>query len=287
MSTSDESSVNAAQIEYWNSTAGETWALFQEQLDRQIAPLGLRALRALAPATGEAVIDIGCGCGQTSFELAGRVGREGHILGVDISAPMLNVARHRLVSGFAARPEFREVDAQSGDLGHAVFAAAYSRFGVMFFSDPVAAFSNIRKALKPHGRLGFVCWRPLQDNTWMRAPLDAALPFLPPLPPADPMAPGPFAIADADRVRSILHGAGFASVTIEPFDALIGSGDIEQTLALSFKVGPLGSALREHPQQKVNVADAVREVLTSYATPAGVLMPAAVWIVLAHNENPV
>jgi SAM-dependent methyltransferase len=285
MSTSDDSSVNAAQIEYWNATAGETWALFQEQLDRQIAPLGLEALRVLAPATGERIIDIGCGCGQTSLDLARRVGRNSHVVGVDISAPMLDVARHRPLSGSAMRPEFREVDAQSVDLGHCVFDAGFSRFGVMFFSDPVAAFSNIRRSLRPHGRLGFVCWRPLSENTWMLAPLNAALPFLPPPPPADPLAPGPFAFADAARVRSILRDAGFGLVTIEPFDAMIGSGDIEQTLALTFKVGPLGAALRENPQQKGNVADAVRKVLTHYATPAGVLMPAAVWIVLAHNEN--
>jgi SAM-dependent methyltransferase len=285
MSTSDDSSVNAAQIEYWNATAGETWALFQEQLDRQIAPLGLEALRVLAPATGERIIDIGCGCGQTSLDLARRVGRNGHVVGVDISAPMLDVARHRPLSGSALRPQFREVDAQSVDLGHSVFDAAFSRFGVMFFSDPVAALSNIRRSMKPHGRLGFVCWRPLSENTWMLAPLNAALPFLPPPPPADPLAPGPFAFSDAARVRSILLDAGFGLVTIEPFDAMIGSGDIEQTLALTFKVGPLGAALRENPQQKGNVADAVREVLTHYATPAGVLMPAAVWIVLAHNGN--
>ena len=285
MSTRHESSVNAAQIDYWNATAGETWALFQEQLDRQIAPLGLEGLRVLAPATGERVIDIGCGCGQTSLDLARRVGSNGHVVGVDISAPMLDVARHRPLSGSAMRPEFREVDAQSVDLGHAVFDAGFSRFGVMFFSDPIAAFAKIRRSLKPRGRLGFVCWRPLSENTWMLAPLNAALPFLPAPPPADPLAPGPFALSDAGRVRSILRDAGFGSVTIEPFDAIIGSGDIEQTLELTLEVGPLGAALRENPQQKSNVADAVRKVLTHYATPAGVLMPAAVWIVLAHNEN--
>ncbi len=285
MTTSDEPSQNAAQIEYWNATAGETWALFQEQLDRQIEPLGLEALRVLAPAPGETILDIGCGCGQTTWDLASRVQADGHVVGIDISTPMLEVARRRRPATPALQPEFREVDAQSGDLGHAVFDAAFSRFGVMFFSDPIAAFSNIRQALKPHGRLGFVCWRPLQENIWMLVPLNAALPLLPPPIPADPLSPGPFAFADAARVRSILHEAGFGSVSIQPFDLLIGSGDIDKTLALTFKVGPLGAALRENPQQKDKVADAVREALTRYATPAGVLMPAAVWVVLAHNES--
>ena len=279
----DGSSANAAQIEYWNSAAGETWAVFQEQLDRQIAPLGLEALRVLAPAPGEAVLDIGCGCGQTTLDLASRVGSEGQVVGIDISAAMLEVARRRPLSDLTRRPVFREVDAQNGDLGRAVYEAAFSRFGVMFFGDPIAAFSNIRTALKPRGRLGFVCWRPLRENIWMLAPLEAARPRLPAMPPEDPSAPGPFAFADAGRLRSILNGAGFRSVTIEPFDILIGGGDLEQTLALTFKVGPLGAALREHPQQKNKVADAVREALTLYSTPAGVLMPAAVWVVLAHN----
>jgi SAM-dependent methyltransferase len=287
MFQSAELSVNAAQIEYWNATAGETWAQFQEQLDYQIAPLGLEALRVLAAVKGERVIDIGCGCGQTSLDLATRVGTEGRVVGVDISTPMLEVARRRPLPESSARPEFHQVDAQSGDLGRAFFDAAFSRFGVMFFSDPVAAFANIRASLKVHGRLGFVCWRPLQENPWMKAPLDAALPFLPPIPPLDPVAPGPFAFADAGRVRSILLDAGFTSVRIDPFDTRIGGGDIAQTLKLAFRVGPLGSALREHPQLQGKVADAVQDALTHYATPHGILMPAAVWIVLAYNESAV
>jgi SAM-dependent methyltransferase len=285
MATQEEPSANAAQIEYWNASAGETWALFQEQLDRQIAPLGLEAQRVLAAAPGEVILDIGCGCGQTTLDLANRVGSEGHVVGIDISSPMLEVACRRPPADRSLQPEFRKVDAQDGDLGNAVYDAAFSRFGIMFFSDPIAAFSNIRKALKTQGRLGFVCWRPLQENIWMLAPLNAALPLLPALPPADPLAPGPFAFADADRVRSLLRNAGFGSVTIEPFDVMIGSGDLEQTLALTFKVGPLGAALRENPQQKEKVADAVREALTHYETPTGVLMRAAVWVVLAHNGS--
>jgi SAM-dependent methyltransferase len=285
MATQDERSANAAQIEYWNASAGQTWALYQEQLDRQIAPLGREAERILAPAPGESILDIGCGCGQTTLDLARRVGSGGRVVGIDISSPMLGVARRRPPAARSLHPEFREVDAQYGDLGNAVYDAAFSRFGIMFFSDPIAAFSNIRKALKAHGRLGFVCWRPLQENIWMLAPLNAALPLLPAPSPADPFAPGPFAFADADRVRSVLLNAGFGSVTIEPFDTMIGSGDLEQTLALTFKVGPLGAALRENPQQKENVADAVREALRNYVTPVGVLMPAAVWVVLAHNGS--
>ncbi|HUZ67683.1 MAG TPA: class I SAM-dependent methyltransferase [Beijerinckiaceae bacterium] len=274
---------NAAQIDYWNAGAGKTWAQFQEQLDRQIAPLGLEAMRALAPRPGEHVIDVGCGCGQASLEIAARVGPKGSVVGVDISTPMLDVARRRRLSVSGLRPDFRQIDAQTGDLGDAVFDAAFSRFGVMFFADPVAAFANIRRSLKPGGRLGFVCWRPLRENQWMLAPLEASLPFLPPMPPSDPAAPGPFAFADADRLRSILTKAGFLSIAINPFDARIGGADVEQTLELTFTVGPLGAALREHPECAATVADAVKKVLAGFATPNGVQMPAAVWIVTARN----
>jgi SAM-dependent methyltransferase len=283
MSQATVSSVNAEQLEFWNSAGGEAWAQHQEQLDRLIAPLGLEALRALAVEQGERLVDIGCGCGQTTLDLAARVGAGGRVLGIDISTPMLEVARRRPPPESGAQPEFRLLDAQSGDLGRNVFDAAFSRFGVMFFSDPVAAFANIRGSLKANGRLGFVCWRPLAENPWIQAPLHAAVDFLPPQPPADPLAPGPFAFADAGRVRSLLLDAGFGPVTIEPFDTHIGGGDIEQTLKLAIRIGPLGSVLRENPQLRDRAADAVRKVLTHYATPQGVMMPAAVWIVLART----
>jgi len=193
------------------------------------------------------------------------------------------VARGRATPGAAARPDFRQADAQTDDLGHGAFDAAFSRFGVMFFADPVAAFANIRRALKPGGRLGFVCWRPLFENPWMLEPMQAALPFLPPPPPMDPTAPGPFAFADAERVRGILAGAGFSAIQIEPFDTRIGGSSVEQTLTLAFRVGPLGAALREHPELAEQVAEAVRARLAPYDTPGGVLMPAATWIVQARN----
>ncbi len=276
-------SPNAAQSEYWNTVAGETWAQFQEPLDRQIEPLGLAGTGALQPVPGEHIIDIGCGCGQTSLALAARVAPSGSVVGIDLSRPMLEVARQRPRPAANLRLDFRQLDAQDGDIGRFGFDAAFSRFGVMFFSDPVAAFRNIRASLKPGGRLVFVCWRPLAENPWMLAPLQAARPFIPPVAPPDPTAPGPFAFADAGRVRAILSNAGFASVTTEPFDARIGGGDLEQSLTLALRVGPLGSALREHPELSGKVTGTVRELLSKYLTPGGVLMPSAVWIVRART----
>jgi SAM-dependent methyltransferase len=273
-------SPNAAQAQYWNETMGPVWAELQDQLDRQTAPLGLEAMRILSPDFGESVLDIGCGCGQSTIELARRVGPGGSVTGVDISRPMLERARLRPVPSDAARPRFREVDVQTGDLGE--FDAAFSRFGVMFFADPTAAFANIHRALKPGGRLAFVCWRALAENALMRIPAEAAAPLLPPMPPSDPEAPGPFAFANPDRVRRILRDAGFIDVAVEAFDAEVGGADLDRTLALNLRIGPLGAALRQNPGLKDTVIGAVRAAISPYLTPAGVFMPAAVWIVSAR-----
>jgi SAM-dependent methyltransferase len=273
---------NAAQIDYWNAKAGEVWSRFQDDLDRQLSPLGLEGIRRLAPRPGERILDIGCGCGQTTMTLAERVGAAGAIVGADISRPMLEVARARPVPPGAAAPQFREADAQTADLGAASFDGAFSRFGVMFFADPAAAFANIRAALKPAGRLAFVCWRPFAENPWMAVPMAAAQPYLDPGPPPDPTAPGPFAFADAGRVRGILQAAGFKSIAIDPFDASIGGGDLDLTVSLTLRVGPLSRLLLEQRDRVPAVTDAIRKVVEPYATPNGVFMPSAVWMVRAQ-----
>jgi SAM-dependent methyltransferase len=275
---------NAAQIDFWNANAGQTWAKFQPLLDQQLGPLGEEALRVLAPGSAETILDIGCGCGDSTLALAAQVGPAGRVVGVDISRPMLEVARQRRPPPAAGKVEFRQIDAQSGELGRARFDSAFSRFGVMFFGDPVAAFTNLRCALKPGGRLTFVCWRSLQENPWMLAPLEAALPFLPPVTPIDPLAPGPFAFADFQRVRRVLVDAAFERVTIMSFDTEIGGADLEQTRRLSFRVGPLAAALREHPDYADRVAEPVERALRQFETAGRVMMPASVWIASAERS---
>lgn len=283
MAQSETSAANADQITYWNASAGETWAAMQDQLDRQIGPLGERAMAALAPEVGERAIDIGCGCGQTTMALAARVGPRGSVLGVDISHPMLEVARRRVAAAGLAQVTLSEADAQTHAFAAGAFDAVFSRFGVMFFSDPAAAFANIRKALRPGGRLGFVCWRPFADNPWMMVPLTAALQHLPPIPPpTDPFAPGPFALADADRLRGFLSSAGFADIRIEPFDAMIGAPDLDQAVEVALKVGPLGALLRDQPDKADLVVGAIRQALAAYIAAEGVRLPSATWIVRAR-----
>jgi len=275
----DMTVANAAQFEYWNDQTGRTWAELQGLLDRQLAPLGARAMAALGVQPGARVLDIGCGCGDTSVSLAARVAPDGAVVGVDVSAPMLAVARGRTAD--LAHLTFLQADAQVAAFGPP-FDAAFSRFGVMFFADPTAAFRNIRAALRPGGRLGFVCWRQPAENLWMTAPLGAALRHVPAPPPDDPDAPGPFAFARADRVRAILVGAGFAQVQIEACDMAIGGFDLETALRLALRVGPLSRLLREAGAQPEAITDSVRETLRGYLTPNGVLMPSATWIVTAE-----
>lgn len=275
---------NADQIAYWNDSAGDTWARMQAALDRQLEPLGLRAMEALAPTAGERVIDIGCGCGQTTLQLAERVGTAGQATGFDISQPMLAVARQRGAEAGARQASFVEADAQIHAFEADSVDAVFSRFGVMFFADEAAAFANLRKALRPGGRLAFICWRSMVENPWMTLPLQAGLTLLPSPEPGDPLAPGPFALADPDRIRAILREAGFTDVDIVPYDRKIGCGDLDQTVNLALRVGPLGRLRAEHPESRDAVADAVREMLKAYVTQNGeVLLDSATWIVTARN----
>ncbi len=269
---------NAAQIEQWNGISGDSWVAMNERLDRQLAPLGDAALAALAPRLGEHVADIGCGAGQTTRQLAEAVGPTGRVVGLDVSAALLAHARARTT---AANVVYVEGDAQIHALP--TIDAVFSRFGVMFFADPVAAFANLHRALRPGGRLAFVCWRPITENPLFTVPVDAAVAagIMAPA-PTDPLAPGPFAFADAARVTDLLSRAGFAEIRVAPHDERIGGGDLEEALELGLRVGPLGRLLREHPEHAARAVDAVRAALVPYVTPTGVLMPSATWIVTAR-----
>lgn len=274
---------NAAQIEHWNQAAGQTWVELQAELDDQIAGLGERALAELAPTAGERILDVGCGCGQTTLELAHRVGASGQVIGVDVSLPMLSVARARAARLGLSNLDLRLLDAQEENLADLDVDAAYSRFGVMFFAEPVKAFQNLRSALRVGGRISFVCWRELRENAWMRDPIDAARPLLPPQPTIDPLAPGPYALANRIRTNAILKDAGFDAISIEPYDALVGGHSLESAVRLSLRVGPLGSVLREHQELVPAVRQAVSSAVARYQTAQGIRMPAAVWVVSARR----
>ena len=273
---------NAEQIDYWNGAAADIWVAQQERLDRQLEPLGRAALRALAPGPGEHVLDVGCGSGQTTLQLGDAVGPGGSVVGVDVSSQLLAAARRR---NELAQVAFERADAQTHAFDQP-FDAIYSRFGVMFFADPVAAFANLRRALKSGGRMAFVCWRAEAANPIMTLPMTAAAKHLPPLPPPqDPDAPGPFAFADSARLARILEAAGFRSVAIAPHDEPIGGNDHAGTLELALHLGPLGRYLREHPERHAAVIDAVRDAIEPFIVNGIARIPSATWIVTARQHR--
>ena len=256
------------------------WAEVHELLELQLAPLGRRGLAALAARSGERILDIGCGGGTTALELFQAVAPAGTVVGVDLSAAVLEFAQ-RAAQG-CERVRFIHADAQIFQFEPASFDAAFSRFGVMFFADPVAAFINIRRSLRPHGRLAFVCWRALEANALDILPLRAAAAHLPPQPAPDPDAPGPFAFADPDRVRGILERAGFRAIDIEAHDEQVGSGDLDAMLAVISRAGSLGKILRENPELRATALPAVRSALAAHIGPDGVKLNAATWVVTAR-----
>jgi len=280
MTALDANGPNAAQIAFWNETGGPGWVAMQDELDRELSELGLVAMSAMAPRAGERIIDVGCGCGATTLELARRVGPEGGVLGVDISAPMLAVARERAAAAGLTQARFIQADAQvyAFEPAH----GAFSRFGVMFFEDPVAAFENIRRGFKPRGRLAFVCWRPLVLNPWMTVPMNAVAPLLPSPPPAPiPGAPGPFAFADRDRLFGILRDAGFGAISIDPHDAKVAWGDLETSVRMALRLGPVAALARENPPLQEAMTDAIRAAVAPHLGADGVQLDSASWIVLA------
>jgi ubiquinone/menaquinone biosynthesis C-methylase UbiE len=268
---------NADQIEYWNSEVGRRWAKLQETIDASLARIGDAALAFAAAQSGERVLDIGCGCGTTTYALSKAVGLSGSVTGVDISEPMLAVARAR-----AKGVNFMEADA-STHLFHPTHDLVFSRFGVMFFADPTSAFANIHKALKPNGRLAFVCWRSAPENLWASAPFAAAKHLVPEQPQADPHAPGPFAFADKDRLAGILDKAGYKSIRIEKLDTTMYMGASPQEAAVqALNIGPLSRAANGLDESvRETIRETVAVALAKYQTADGITPAAACWLVSA------
>ena len=273
---------NETQIGLWNDAMGKTWAALHERLDRQLDPIGREAMRRAGFRAGDTVLDVGCGCGETTLEIACQVDR---VAGLDVSAMLLDIARKAAAAKGLGNVRFEQADGQVWRAPEPV-DVLFSRFGVMFFEDPAAAFANLRRSLKPGGRLAFACWRQPKENLWLALPLQSTAHLLPPLPPSDPHAPGPFAFADRDRLAGILKDAGFAEVAIEPFDIRTGGDSLEDSVFIAVSVGQLGGVLRElgvTEDLKRTVEATLREALAAYVEDGVVKLPAAAWIVSARN----
>lgn len=281
---------NAEMVHYWNEVTGGKWVALQPVLDAFMAPISERLLAEARLAPGERVLDVGCGCGSTSLAAAAAVAPDGTVLGVDVSAPMLAHADARARAAGAADLRFLQADAQTATLPDG-FDCVLSRFGLMFFSDPGAAFGRLRRALRPGGRLVFVCWQALARNAWMRVPLEAVAEVLPlPAAPA-PGAPGPFALADDAHLRALVDGAGFVDVSLQPLHErlTLGTGDLEEATRFALQLGPAAAALGESPDPerlRPVVERAVRTALADYAPDGTVRLDSAAWLVSARTPGP-
>ncbi|MGH9594727.1 MAG: class I SAM-dependent methyltransferase [Bryobacteraceae bacterium] len=278
---------NEEQRQRWNGIDGEYWTSHQDRLDRTLAPVTGPLLAFAAPRPGSTVLDVGCGCGATLIEIARAVGPAGRVIGIDLSEPMLALAVERMrqfanvtcLLGDAAELPLRDLGAE----------LIVSRFGVMFFGDPVAAFANLRSGLAAGGRLRFACWRPIHENPWLQIPLHAVYEHAPRLPKPDPEEPGPFAFGDTERVTRILTAAGFTKPSFTPLDIqmdLAAGGTLEDAVVQSSAMGPAKRALVDQPDDiRAAALESIRRALEPHATAAGVKLPGAVWLVAADRAG--
>ena len=233
------------------------------------------------PAANEVLVRVrAAGLNRAELSMAA-----GHVTGVDVSEPMLGLARTRVATAGLgpARVTLLRSDAATHDFVPEAFDRALSRLGVMFFDAPVAAFANIRRGLRAGAPIAFVCFRRLADNPFFVLPFEAARPHLPPTPPADPLAPGQFAFANADRVRGILSAAGFRDITITPEDPMIEGGTLDEACDRMGRIGPLSRAfLAASPEQQAAATAAVRAALATADGPEGVRLPVGIWVVSAR-----
>jgi SAM-dependent methyltransferase len=276
---------NVEQRNYWDGDAGHHWVAEADRYDAMNRRYGELAVDALSPATGEAILDVGCGNGAVTLEVARRVGAGGAVLGLDLSGPMLEVARGRAADAGFDQVRFEQGDAQVHPLPAASFDGVVSRFGVMFFNDPVAAFANLAQATKRGGRLAFACWQDLLANEWLMVPAGAALQHVPFPELGEPGAPGPFSLADPERVREVLDKAGWTGVALadahEPMRMGSSADDV-----VSFLKGTdmAATLLADAPVDVVEAAwAAVCEVLEERVGPEGLVLSGKVWIVTARR----
>jgi SAM-dependent methyltransferase len=284
-----ERGANAEQAEYWNSASGEKWVTYQEALHQRLAPLTGRLLERCGVRPGDAVIDVGCGAATTTLLLAQAAGAHGRVLGIDISEPLLAAARRRVLDGGWINVRLILADAQTHRFERGCHDRVVSRFGVMFFDDPVGAFTNFAGALRPGGHLAFVSWGPLEDNPWFLLPLEVAVPRLGPPEPQPPHAPGPLALSERDYIDAILTGAGFANVRIEQIDThLPGARSTREEAELMALFGPLSRLLRERGADEATRATLIAELadrLAPHATADGVRLPAVAHLVTATTPG--
>lgn len=280
---------NDEQAALWNDSVGDAWVRHADHYDATLGPFGREVMDRLELRPGDRVLDVGCGAGHTTLELASRVA-PGEVLGVDLSVAMVDEAVRRAAAGGVANVHLLEADVQSLPLAVDAYDVAFSRFGVMFFSEPLVAFSHLAAAMVPGGRLGFSCFQGPAVNPFIVVPVLAAASHLDLAPMPDPGAPGPFSLADPDHTAALLGAAGLEGVTIEPGpdEAVLGGADdlealatrvLEQNPATGPPLARAASGVR-----RAAVAAAAR-ALGEHRQGDDVRMGAGTWIVLAEASR--
>jgi len=238
---------NVEQAEYWEDRA-PSWLEAEKHITRVSHRFGQMAIERLDLAAGQRVLDIGCGSGPTTLALAAEVGPDGEVIGADIAPAMLAAATERAADAGMRNVRFVAADMQVDDLGVGLFDAAFSQFGVMFFADPVEAFSNIRRAIHPGGPIAFACWQPIFSNEWMLVPGSAVVTVTGSLPSMPgPGEPGPFSLSEPGRIEEVLGAAGFTHVEVVAHDEVVvlAGDEIDSLVKLSQAVGPVRQALKD------------------------------------------
>ena len=285
---SSDDAPNTQMKSYWDEEAGARWVAQQAQLDGQLAPYGDAVLEQAELRPGQRVLDVGCGCGATTVGAAEQIGSDGSLVGVDLSRAMLERTRERLgAAGYKGHLDLLVEDAQVYPFESASFDVIVSRFGVMFFDAPEAAFRNLAQATRPGERLVFSCWQTRERNVWMTTAVEAALRHLEPPPPPEPDAPGPFSLAIPRRTQALLEDAGLREVVITPAEDPIRMGSAESAAELMMDVGPASGLIRDQ-RPTAEVQEALRRSLVDayrvFEDGGEVAPPAAAWIVRATRR---
>ena len=272
------------QAALWNGRAGRAWAEAQEVLDQVLRPFEDLLVDAVCARSRHRVLDVGCGTGSTTRAVALRLGANGHCVGIDISEPMIAAARAS-AQREGAPASFVRADAQTHAFAPASFDMIISRFGVMFFDEPVAAFANLRRAATDDAELRFIAWRSAAENPFMTTAERAAAPLLPDIPARRPDAPGQFFLADRHRISSILEESGWAEVDIRSIDVDCTLPETELVGYIT-RLGPVGLALQEADEHtRAQVIETARTAFDPYVHGTEVRFTAACWMVGARVRS--
>ena len=280
--------VNAAMAEFWNGSGGKNWVSREARLEASLKVFGQQAIEAGDIRPGQRILDIGFGCGDSAIDLAHKVGPQGQVHGVDISVAMVEAADKKAEACGLGNITFECADAQTNAFAANSYDLVFSRFGVMFFDDPVGAFKNIYSALQPGGRLAFICWAGRHENAWVTLPLQVVSKHLDLPPPPGARDPGPFSLSEEGRANEILSGAGFANIVVEPFETPFVLGeDIDEALSFLMQLAPSGSAINNAEADqptRASIAIDMAKMLESHQSNSGVSMGAKALLVTAHKE---